>query len=717
MAAITIDPNILIPQGSIGRATNYPEFYDEVIAAINDHASLIDSSGGGSSDWPWVDMRVSPYDLVADSTAAAAANTAKLKAALTAYAAIPAQFLFPMGVISFDKGTGGDTDCIVIDGATHTAPKIFVGMGQDVTTLQQVTAGNGGEINLFRFANGHRGSKVRSMTLQIGNNASPDNVDNMYVVKIVNSAGAQRTGDIEISDVKFGKGIGAGVQILGETDTDAHYCDSVFIHHCTFDLRGISRFSCVPTADIVDGEYVTVFDGSTTVLYEFDVAGNGVTGGRTQVNISTDTTAAEVATRLRAAIVATQTALTVNDHGDGELSLVRMTGTAAQQRIIISEDVADADFGAANGSRSGIEPQRGVVNLKVHHCYFAGAKNTLFDSEPTGTTTQMDRWDISFCVFDNQYGRTPIPVSLGGIGSTQRTTKSRFQHNYVLGGQVICFSTDQWDISDNVLFLDGTNLGEYDFTDAPLLYFYGGNSDVTLHCNTLIRTANADPGALIEMTPSDPGYSTNITIEGGNWIQATDSTMVIAQSVTQLSIHGLSIRFEGATPATYNALTINSDVADITQIDIRGCKVVSSTGKLNSFVQFSSQEGHDVSNVSVTNNDAANQVTYGVVFDKPLDGGGLTHAGTNDRNPLIQGNDFTGATLDYICINDAVDTVFPIISGNRGGICTMMGDVDPEGEIVAIQGCSYVWRNGDSTSLHFKLTGVSDTGWGEVTVT
>lgn len=47
MSAETIDPAILIPRGVVGKATNYPEFYDAVIAAINDHAALID--GGGSS--------------------------------------------------------------------------------------------------------------------------------------------------------------------------------------------------------------------------------------------------------------------------------------------------------------------------------------------------------------------------------------------------------------------------------------------------------------------------------------------------------------------------------------------------------------------------------------------------------------------------------------------------------------------------------------------
>lgn len=47
MTAITIDPNVLRPTGEIGRAEPQPEFNDEVIAAINDHASLIDGTNQG----------------------------------------------------------------------------------------------------------------------------------------------------------------------------------------------------------------------------------------------------------------------------------------------------------------------------------------------------------------------------------------------------------------------------------------------------------------------------------------------------------------------------------------------------------------------------------------------------------------------------------------------------------------------------------------------
>ena len=60
--------------------------------------------------------------------------------------------------------------------------------------------------------------------------------------------------------------------------------------------------------------------------------------------------------------------------------------------------------------------------------------------------------------------------------------------------------------------------------------------------------------------------------------------------------------------------------------------------------------------------------------------------------------------------------IFPVIAGNRGGICTIVGTFAPEGKVVATQGCSYIEQNGDSTALYFKSTGTSNTGWTQVTI-
>jgi len=98
--------------------------------------------------------------------------------------------------------------------------------------------------------------------------------------------------------------------------------------------------TCVAKASLVDTDFMTINDGiNSAVLYEFDTAGDGVTGGRVQVNVSTDTTAAQVAERLKTAILANQSYISVTHNGSGVLTL-----TATSRNITLTENVTDAGF-------------------------------------------------------------------------------------------------------------------------------------------------------------------------------------------------------------------------------------------------------------------------------------------------------------------------------------------------------------------------------------
>jgi len=55
--------------------------------------------------------------------------------------------------------------------------------------------------------------------------------------------------------------------------------------------------------------------------------------------------------------------------------------------------------------------------------------------------------------------------------------------------------------------------------------------------------------------------------------------------------------------------------------------------------------------------------------------------------------------------------VFPIIAGNRGSQCTLLGTVAPEGVVAARQGSQYLRQNGDAPELWWKATGAGPTGW------
>jgi hypothetical protein len=59
----------------------------------------------------------------------------------------------------------------------------------------------------------------------------------------------------------------------------------------------------------------------------------------------------------------------------------------------------------------------------------------------------------------------------------------------------------------------------------------------------------------------------------------------------------------------------------------------------------------------------------------------------------------------------AITTIFPIISGNPGGICTFEGEATPETAVSAIQGCICISKAADSTRTYRKQTGTGNTGW------
>lgn len=98
--------------------------------------------------------------------------------------------------------------------------------------------------------------------------------------------------------------------------------------------------TCVAKASLADTDYMTIDDGiNAAELYEFDTVGDGVTGGRVQVDVSGATTAADVAVILKAAIEATQTYLTVTHDGAGVLTL-----TSTSRNITLTDNVTDAGF-------------------------------------------------------------------------------------------------------------------------------------------------------------------------------------------------------------------------------------------------------------------------------------------------------------------------------------------------------------------------------------
>lgn len=148
-----------------------------------------------------------------------------------------------------------------------------------------------------------------------------------------------------ISAVTARKATAGAISATTATMADSYQiacCFTLVLKPAQVLARATGSITCIAKASYVDGETHTIGDGmNPAVVYEFDPANNGVTAGRVQVNISTDTTAAQVAARLRTAILANQPALDVVDNADGTLSLThRWAGSGGN--ITMSDTVANA---------------------------------------------------------------------------------------------------------------------------------------------------------------------------------------------------------------------------------------------------------------------------------------------------------------------------------------------------------------------------------------
>jgi hypothetical protein len=96
----------------------------------------------------------------------------------------------------------------------------------------------------------------------------------------------------------------------------------------------------VAKASLADTDTLTISDGIVTKVFEFDTAGDGVTSGRVQVNVSTDVTAEDVEARLITAINNTTLDVTAANSGAGKVAVSRDTpGT-----LVITESVINAGF-------------------------------------------------------------------------------------------------------------------------------------------------------------------------------------------------------------------------------------------------------------------------------------------------------------------------------------------------------------------------------------
>lgn len=152
--------------------------------------------------------------------------------------------------------------------------------------------------------------------------------------------------------------------------------------------------TCLTKANFADTDYFGIaVDGAAAVLFEFDKAGDGVTAGRTRVNISGATTAADCAAILAPLIQAAFPYLKVTDNLDGTITVVLGAG-----RLELTENVANASFTVVEGTNAATAGAGSMfipANLPVELSGSKGGRLAVIQSATGGscTLTRMDKVD------------------------------------------------------------------------------------------------------------------------------------------------------------------------------------------------------------------------------------------------------------------------------------------------------------------------------------
>ena len=376
----------------------------------------------------------------------------------------------------------------------------------------------------------------------------------------------------------------------------------------------------------------------------------------------------------------------------------------------------------------GIEFQRGFDDIEIGHFSVRGHHLTGIDMEPTSPGgAVMGRVNIHDGVVDGTGATAVQVVSLGGGVTAQQVERSIFRNVKVIGGNIGILTTHNWLIDRAEVVLNTTPAADVfspgTFGSSPLIYCHDFNTDLELRDCTLIRTADTGvpTGPLIQINPGSGGGPARIRINGGYFEQWTGSNLIEADTVPELAITGSPMfRVQNATPSAMSIVHLQATTASIAGFAWDSGRVVSPNGKMLSLASLSvagglatSAPGLQIDDVNITGVIADGAVTNGLLMD--LSAAAFAAGSRMPPAPVVQALGVDGCTNAWVATNSAAGTVFPVISGNRGGQSGIrVGTVDPGGNVSAPIGWLYV--NQSTGTLWLKTSGSGSSGWTQITV-
>lgn len=702
--------------------------------------------GSVAGDTPYVDLSLSPYSVVAESTAAGAANAVAINAAIVTYSGTGAWLIVPSGNVYVDWITSAGADYSIKFG-TGISDLTLCGAGMYGTTLIQHGTGTPGEWDAIVIDGASR-IEICNLQVKQGTIKIPDNGEQNHLIAVYNNTAGGVTKDIRLRGIKFGKCIGDQLRLLAGTAPDL--VENVDLFDFEMNGQGVCMQDWAVTTAYALWERVVNDSGKQYVCSKAGTsAGSGGPTGTGSITFS-DLTISAVDTALDTLTATTHARLTgdgpvqftttgglpgglsvstdywlivtdantlkvatsaLNAHAGTAVDLTSsgsgtnlIVDTADTQRAMLDGSVAWFYDGPRTGARSGISLQRGFKNVSFVKGKLIGAQNSIIDFEPTANGFSMDGALFQNLHGDNINGSTGGAMSFSGVSLGDNLKNVRVIDVTCLNGRVNIGGSDNMLVRRLTCIIDDDVQSDPDISNVVVRQ---DCSDIVLE-DLRIERNGGTAGVCLDIENS----GSRTTIKGGLFVQGTAAIPVYMDGVPGgINIVGTPVvRYTtGSGAASYPAVLIEAqDTGNVDHVNIDGLVVQCVTGTLRAAVELQVRTPYTLGQISIRGVKCAGEAAYAVLM-------GVGVGGTMDTTPLITDCD-SGTTAVWRQEDAGTNplyTQFPIVAGNKTApTCFYEGDVaDPNTLLSAVQGSAYTYRNGSNTDTWRKHTGTGNTGW------
>ena len=383
--------------------------------------------------------------------------------------------------------------------------------------------------------------------------------------------------------------------------------------------------------------------------------------------------------------------------GDG----LRILGDVGPVTNVRFTDFVMRMAGIARGARSGVALHRGWNVVELGNFYIDGVKNSPIDMEPGSKNPfVVSHLNIHDGFIDQSHGQSDVAIALGGESHGDRAQHVRVTNVTVVEGRVRITSTDN-------LHIRGLTVVAKAAFKAALVVVRQRNDNLRLDNLYLERAPGSTAGPLLDV--ENAGNAT--TIAGGTFIQSTNGHPLTFDGTSNLRVHGPRVSYEGRQSSKCNGINVVAQIGNADNLQIDAAQVLCSRGKLHAAVSVAARAGRSMTNMRISNLHSAGAATTGMYIS-------YHPKAMVDSTPLLSGVDNgTDTTWKQVDQNDKrIRTVCPIIAGNPGGVCEMVGEhKNPNVVATAVQGSIYTFQNGDATRRFVKATGTGTPGWVQLT--